>query len=253
MYQDYENQQDYIQEEWLPEDEDEQYEYLGEPYQEVTQYEQPAGLFHASGPDPRLVAVATIIACLLLGMGLYSISSEISLPQIAHAAAPIQRVETLDAAIAAPPEQQLPPANEECTVSPLFPAKVRKWCSFIMANAAKHTLSPDLLAAVIWLESGGNELAYSRSGAVGLMQVMPRDGLSASFMCINGPCFKDRPTSVELQDPAFNIAYGSRYLAGLLSRKGDLREALKSYGPMDAGYTYADKVLSIFQRYKQSP
>jgi hypothetical protein len=83
------------------------------------------------------------------------------------------------------------------------------------------------------------------------MQVMPSDGLAASFMCKNGPCFTNRPSTQELQDPQFNVKYGSGMLAGLLGKYGDMREALKSYGPMDSGYYYADKVLGIFNNYKR--
>ena len=106
-----------------------------------------------------------------------------------------------------------------------------------------------MIAALIWQESGGNPVAYSSSGAVGLMQVMPRDGLAANFICANGPCFASRPTIEELQDPKFNVKYGTAMLAGLLERSGSLRDALKSYGPMDVGYYYADKVLAIYQKY----
>lgn len=139
--------------------------------------------------------------------------------------------------------------TSQCEVNQAFPEKVVRWCSIITLYANKHNLDPDLVAAVIWLESGGNELAYSRNGAVGLMQVMPRDGLAASFMCVNGPCFKDRPSTEELKDPEFNVAFGTRFLAGLVRRNGNLRDALKSYGPMNAGYTYSDKVLSIYNRF----
>src|SRR4030042_807858 len=86
--------------------------------------------------------------------------------------------------------------------------------------------------------------------AVGLMQVMPRDGIAAAFECINGPCFASRPTIEELQDPSFNIEYGSQMLAGLIGRLGNMREALKSYGPMDVDYRYADTVLAIFENYR---
>jgi soluble lytic murein transglycosylase-like protein len=68
-------------------------------------------------------------------------------------------------------------------------------------------------------------------------------------MCQNGPCFSNRPSTEELKDPEFNVKYGTRMLAGLLSRNGTLREALKSYGPMNVGYFYADKVMAIFERY----
>ena len=140
--------------------------------------------------------------------------------------------------------------DSSCQVSPLYPEEVRQWCSLIVENAEKNNLHPDLLAGLIWYESGGNASAYSHSGAVGLMQVMPRDGLAAKFMCINGPCFANRPSRVELENPEFNLEYGSRMLAGLYSRHQDLREALKSYGPSGAGYSYADKVLSIYERYR---
>jgi soluble lytic murein transglycosylase-like protein len=141
--------------------------------------------------------------------------------------------------------------SKECQVSDQYPNKILRWCPIISQQASKNRLDPDLVAAVVFLESGGDELAYSHSGAVGLMQVMPSDGLAASFQCASGPCFHNRPTIQELEEPGFNIAYGARMLAGLVKRNGSLREALKAYGPMDAGYTYADKILSLYNRYKQ--
>ena len=135
----------------------------------------------------------------------------------------------------------------KCQVSKNFPQDVRQWCTQIMRHSVKNNLDPNLIAALIWQESGGNPTAYSKSGAVGLMQVMPRDGIAASFQCINGPCFTNRPTINELEKPNFNIKYGTGMLAGLFYKYGDMREALKFYGPMNVGYYYADKVLGIFQ------
>ena len=74
---------------------------------------------------------------------------------------------------------------------------------------------------------------------------MPR-----SFECINGPCFASRPTIEELQDPRFNIEYGTRMLANLIAKLGSPREALKAYGPMDVDYSYADRVLAIYENYR---
>jgi soluble lytic murein transglycosylase-like protein len=136
-----------------------------------------------------------------------------------------------------------------CRVSDQYPASIRQWCGLITHFADAHNLPPDLIAALIWQESGGNALAYSKSGAVGLMQVMPRDGLAAKFQCINGPCFADRPTTAELQEPAFNVAYGTRFLAGLVGHWDNTRDALKAYGPMNVGYSYADKVLALYEMY----
>jgi hypothetical protein len=139
---------------------------------------------------------------------------------------------------------------EGCEISRDFPKKVRRWCDLIELYAHKQQLPPDLLAALIWQESGGNPTAYSRSGAIGLMQVMPRDGIARTFKCPGGPCFAKRPTIAQLKDPDFNIEYGARMLANLVKRQGSLREALKAYGPMDVGYYYADKVLGIYEKYK---
>jgi soluble lytic murein transglycosylase-like protein len=140
-------------------------------------------------------------------------------------------------------------ASEPCNISDRFPQTVMQWCSLITHYANKRGLHPDLVASLILQESGGNAQAYSKSGAVGLMQVMPNDGLSSSFMCQAGPCFSNRPSTAELQDPEFNIAYGTKLLADLQARYGDIREALKSYGPMNVGYYYADIVLGILQNY----
>jgi soluble lytic murein transglycosylase-like protein len=148
-------------------------------------------------------------------------------------------------------EEPTPLSHNNCRVSEGFPPNILQWCVLITSYAEKNNLSPDLIAALIVQESGGKPLAYSHSGAVGLMQVMPRDGIATKFMCKNGPCFANRPAIVELQDPEFNISYGTRMLAGLFNRFGNMRDALKSYGPMDVGYSYADKVLAIEKRYGQ--
>lgn len=137
-----------------------------------------------------------------------------------------------------------------CKVSRSYPEKILQWCDLITKFGRNTGLDPDLIAALIWQESGGNPQAYSKSGAVGLMQVMPKDGIASSFMCQTGPCFRNRPSIEELQDPKFNVKYGTGMLANLLGRYGDIRVALKYYGPMDVGYTYADKVLGIYNSYK---
>ena len=168
--------------------------------------------------------------------------------------------ELFDASIAYTPGDFTSPADSQadgtsesnsagCQVSSDFPGSILEWCGLISQYAERNSLDPDLVAAVILQESGGQHLAYSHSGAVGLMQVMPRDGIAETFMCKNGPCFSSRPTINELQDPEFNIAFGTRMLAGLENRFGNIRDALKSYGPMDVGYAYADKVLAIHERY----
>lgn len=137
-----------------------------------------------------------------------------------------------------------------CRVSNNFPSQVLHWCDAITRNAEENGFSPDLIAALIWHESGGNPKIHSIDGAVGLMQVMPRDGEAANFQCPKGACFGDRPTTTQLQDPEFNIQFGTRLLRQYQQQyNGDLREALKAYGPLKSGYSYADRILAVYQQY----
>lgn len=142
-------------------------------------------------------------------------------------------------------------SRDECAYQRNYPAGVGQWCWLIEESAAQFGVEPLLIAAVMKVESGGQPQVISHSGAVGLMQVMPRDGVAAGFQCINGPCFSSRPTSAELMEPAFNIMYGTRMLAGLIGQEGSAREALKRYGPADVGYWYADLVLEHYYSLSQ--
>ena len=137
--------------------------------------------------------------------------------------------------------------TKPCSYQERYPAEIVQWCRKIEVSAKEHGIDPLLIAAVMLVESGGQPDVISNSGAVGLLQVMPRDGLAASFMCANGPCFSERPSMAELMDPKFNIDYGTSMLAGLIAREGNVRDALFRYGPYDVGYWYADKVLGIYE------
>ena len=134
-----------------------------------------------------------------------------------------------------------------CGLPASYPSAVLQWCALIERYALQNNLDPRLVAALITQESQGQPGAFSHSGAVGLMQVMPSDGPSANFMCIAGPCFADRPSTQQLLDPEYNISFGTQFLASLIQQQGSVREALRAYGPADMGYQYADLVLGIFQ------
>ncbi len=208
----------------------------------------------------RILLTAALSAGFLVAAGLWRLTAQSSFPlSLIQSPAGIQTGEqNLQLAASSqefggsssslPATTQTDQASDECSLSERFPPGILRWCESITQYARKRDLPPDLIAALILQESGGNPSAFSASGAVGLMQVMPSDGPAASFMCVNGPCFANRPSAQELEDPDYNIAYGTRMLASLLGRHGDLREALRSYGPEDVGYTYADKVLGIYQR-----
>ena len=59
-------------------------------------------------------------------------------------------------------------------LSPKFPENIQQWKPMIESTSLETGLDADLIAAVMLQESGGDPQAYSSSGAVGLMQVMPK-------------------------------------------------------------------------------
>lgn len=93
----------------------------------------------------------------------------------------------------------------------------------------EHNVDMDLLASVVKAESGGNVRAVSRTGARGLMQLMPA---TASGLGVND-AFK----------PNENVRGGSAYLDQLLTRYHDnLSLALAAY---NAGPAAVDKYHGI--------
>jgi soluble lytic murein transglycosylase len=83
----------------------------------------------------------------------------------------------------------------------------------IRASAGHNHLDPALVAAVIYAESQFDPRAVSDRGAVGLMQVLPETADQIAHET-GGVTF----TSADLQDPAINIRYGTRYLRTVLDR-----------------------------------
>jgi soluble lytic murein transglycosylase-like protein len=122
----------------------------------------------------------------------------------------------------------------------------------MLAHAgAAHHIDEDLLASVVRAESGGQVRAVSRTGARGLMQLMPG---TASEMGVQD-AFK----------PEQNIAGGTAYLDGLLTRYNDnIALALAAYNagpgavdryrgvpPYRETRAYVARVIREFNRRKQ--
>jgi soluble lytic murein transglycosylase len=94
----------------------------------------------------------------------------------------------------------------------------------ITDEARRQGLDPALVAAVVNAESGFLPDSRSSQGAVGLMQLLPE---TARFVA--GLPDRPSPSPDRLEDPAVNIAYGTRYLRYLVDRYGTVPLALAAY------------------------
>lgn len=104
-------------------------------------------------------------------------------------------------------------------------------------EASRQQLDPDLVLAVMQVESAFNRFAISRVGAQGLMQIMPfwREALG-------------RPQdNLILADT--NVRYGTTILAHYLERSGgDLIDALARYNGSRGRLDYPELVVSAWRR-----
>ncbi len=133
-------------------------------------------------------------------------------------------------------------------------AKAGQYDSIIERAAISASVEPNLLRAVILVESGFNPRAVSKRGAVGLMQLMPS---TAVRFGVSNP-----------YDARENVHAGARYLKFLIDRFGqDVQLALAAYNageravdrhggqipPFTETMAYVPRVLKIYRRLREQP
>src|SRR3977135_3730535 len=131
-------------------------------------------------------------------------------------------------------------------------ARAAQYDSIIENAVLSSAVEPNLLRAVIVVESGFNSRAVSKRGAIGLMQLMPA---TATRFGVSNP-----------YDPRENVHAGAQYLKFLIDRFGqDVRLALAAYNagegavnrnggqipPFAETMAYVPRVLKIYRMLRE--
>jgi soluble lytic murein transglycosylase len=101
---------------------------------------------------------------------------------------------------------------------------VEAMASRIDQVSRKYAISPDMIFAVIQVESAFDPMAVSNKGAMGLMQLLPSTARAVAEE-LNIQWTGDGM----LWDPATNIEMGTYYLRSLISRFNNIEVALTAY------------------------
>ena len=120
----------------------------------------------------------------------------------------------------APPPKKVKPTPEPYTLNDEQWKRARAVQRFVIAASAEHGVDPNLLNAVIWVESKFNPKARNNSGAKGLMQLMPKTGRAMAERLGR----RHRP-----YDPEFSVHAGAKLLSTLLG-KFEGKEKLALFG-----------------------
>lgn len=93
----------------------------------------------------------------------------------------------------------------------------------VLEEASRQGVSPKLMLAISRVENwGGDTLATSRAGALGLMQVMP---FWANSVTLTAYC-----NGNELRNPRINVCFGTAIFRMYLSKyEGNISKALRAY------------------------
>lgn len=131
------------------------------------------------------------------------------------------------------------------------PAQAR---TILIRAARRHSLNPNFVLAVSYWESGWNQAAVSRTGAIGLMQIEPSTAAWA------GPALLHR--RVNLHDAVDNAELGAALLRSYLTQLHDPKLVLAAYyqgmtavrtrGIFPSSRSYVDGIWRLRNRFQAS-
>lgn len=142
----------------------------------------------------------------------------------------------------------------------------KKYSNFVIAYSRQYNLEEALVYAVIKTESNFDKTAVSKSGALGLMQIIPN---TAKWIAEE---LGDDYDLYKMFEPETNIRYGCFYLRYLFDKFNDLRVVVAAYNAGETVVTnwiengelilekinyketknYVTKVMGYYRVYKSS-
>jgi soluble lytic murein transglycosylase-like protein len=131
-----------------------------------------------------------------------------------------------------------PPRKEKANPAPAYRSKdvwesIRPWKLYIERYSREFGVDPNLVSAVLYIESKGDPNIISARGALGLMQITPTTARSLGIE--------------DILDPEENIRAGVKYIAQLI-RKYDEPSALLAYNA-GAGILDENRIPRETQRF----
>ena len=102
--------------------------------------------------------------------------------------------------------------------SSLNKSKLKHLLIYVNALCDEYGVDYEMVKAVIQTESSWNHKAVSTSGAIGLMQILPKTAMS-----------EFKTPKEDLYDPYVNVTVGIKYLAQLNQHFDDMESTLTAY------------------------
>lgn len=135
--------------------------------------------------------------------------------------------------------------------------ELHELASHVIKNSKEYIIEPELILAIISVESSFNKKAVSHKGALGLMQIMPN-----TFMEAAKELGIENNGNDSIYDLENNVRIGTHYLAKLNKKyKNNIKLSLTAYneGPRNldnhlknkepVSYKYFNKVMENYKKF----